>query len=115
MELKDFVSEALTQIVEGVHEAKDKVKDKGAEINPRLMGGIDYVAKHGGGLETSNGNIAQIIEFDVAVTIVEGKGTKGGIGIVAGAINLGSSGQSSTENSSISKIKFNVPLALPNA
>jgi len=115
MELKDFVSEALTQIIEGVHDAKEKVKDKGAEINPHLIGGIDLVARHGGGIETSSGNVAHIVEFDIAVTIVEGKGTKGGIGIVTGAINLGSSGQSSTENSSISKIKFNVPLALPKA
>jgi hypothetical protein len=115
MELKEFISEALTQIVQGVQEAQAGVKDSGAEINPRVMGGIEYVAKHGGGLETQNGNYAQIVEFDVAVTATEGKGTKGGIGIVAGAINLGSSGQSNTENSSVSKLKFKVPVALPKA
>jgi len=115
MELKDFISEALTQIIEGVNEANNTLKANGAEINPPLMGGIDYAAKHGGGLQTSSGNYAQIVEFDIAVTTTQGKGTKGGIGIVAGAINLGSSGQSNTENTSISKIKFNVPLALPRA
>jgi len=115
MELKDFISETLTQIIEGVNEAKNNIKDNGAEINPSLMGDINYVAKHGGGLHTNRGNYAQIVEFDVAVTATEGKGTKGGIGIVTGAINLGSAGQSKTENTSVSKIKFNVPLALPKA
>lgn len=113
MELKDFISNALTQIVEGVQEAQGKVTVLGAEINPSVMGGIDYVAKHGGGMETRNGNYAQIVEFDVAVTASEGKGTTGGIGIVAGVINLGSSGQSTSENTSVSRLKFKVPVALP--
>ncbi|EIQ1514463.1 hypothetical protein LUR59_004661 [Vibrio parahaemolyticus] len=115
MELKEFITEALTQIVEGVHEAQVKVDASGAEINPIVRGGIDYVAQNGGGLATANGNYAQLVEFDVAVTVTEGQGTKGGIGIVAGAINLGSTGQSNSENSSVSNLKFKVPVALPQA
>lgn len=115
MELKEFITIALTQIVEGVHEAQEKAKACGAEINPTVMGGIDYVAQHGGGLQTRTGNYAQVVKFDIAVTATEGKGTKGGIGIVTGALNLGSAGQSNSENTTSSRISFSVPLALPKA
>jgi hypothetical protein len=56
---------------------------------------------------------AQIVEFDVALTAMEGTGTKGGIGVVAGMFALGSTGQSKEESSSVSRVKFSVPLSLP--
>ena len=55
------------------------------------------------------------VEFDIAVTAVDGKETKGGIGIVVGAIGLGSQGRSEERNTSISRIKFKVPIAFPNS
>lgn len=113
MELKEFVSETLWQIVSGVEEAQQKISTLGGEINPSLIGSVEHIAKAGGGIETMGGNYAQIVEFDVAVTAIEGKGTKGGIGIVAGVISLGSTGQSNTENSSVSKLRFKIPLTLP--
>jgi hypothetical protein len=62
---------------------------------------------------TSTGMPIRNVEFDVALTVAEGTGTKGGIGIVAGASALGSTGQSTAQNSSVSRVQFNVPLALP--
>lgn len=54
-----------------------------------------------------------MVEFDVALTVTEGTGTKGGIGVFVGAINLGSAGESKNENVSISHVRFRVPLQLP--
>ena len=115
MELKEFITEALSQIVEGVSEAQKRLSNSGAEINPKVLGTSDMIAGNGGGIRTQSENFAQIIEFDVAVTATEGSGKKGGIGIVAGPVTIGTAGHSNLENSSISKIKFNVPLALPRA
>jgi hypothetical protein len=55
MDQKDFVSQSLTQIVEGVREAR------------QLAGKW----------------VAQVVHFDVALTVTSGIGTKGGIGIAA--------------------------------
>jgi hypothetical protein len=69
MDLKDFVSKTLCQIVEGVQAAQSQIEVKGAVINPALMGDFAQVAKHGGGLMTSAGGYAQVVEFDVALTV----------------------------------------------
>ncbi|MGH8601961.1 MAG: hypothetical protein ACREXR_04040 [Gammaproteobacteria bacterium] len=64
-------------------------------------------------LLSDTGKVAQIVEFDIALSVKEGTGTKRGIGILAGAISLGSSGQSNEESSAQNRVKFCVPLSLP--
>ncbi len=56
----------------------------------------------------------QLVDFDVALTVKEGTETKGGIGIFVGAFGVGSQGQSSAENASLSRVKFVVPITLPS-
>ncbi|OZY84390.1 hypothetical protein CBP51_14360 [Cellvibrio mixtus] len=112
MELQEFVSETLLQIISGVKNAQEKTNSFGGSVNPRITGSSEYAAQHGF-LRTVGGGPAQIVQFDVALTVTEGTGTKGGIGVFAGAINLGSSGQSANENKSISRVKFSVPITLP--
>lgn len=112
MNLQDFVTETLREIITGVKEAQADPELKQAEINPRLIGGTADLGKHGLAI-SQGGRAAQFIEFDVALTVVEGTGTKGGIGVFAGPIALGSQGQSGSENTSVSRIKFKVPITLP--
>ncbi len=110
MELKTFVAETITQIVEGVAEAQKRCSERGARVNPRLTG--NYV--HRDELWAGEGSApAQFVEFDVAIGATEGSGTKGGIGVIVGAFTLGSSGQSQAERSASSRVKFSVPLVLP--
>lgn len=105
MELKDFISETLNQIIDGVKDAQEHAKGTGAAISPMAYGGEP-------GPEL-NGMPVKDIEFDVAVTATEGTKTKGGIGVFVGPVGLGTHGQSDTASSSISRIKFVVPLSLP--
>ena len=110
MDLKDFVSETLIQIVRGVKEAQGSAKEHGGEVSPLLSrrgDGPDSV------IRTQLGKSAQFVQFDVALTVTEGTGTKGGIGIFAGPLTIGSSGQSTNQNSSVSRVQFYVPVALP--
>ena len=111
MDLKEFISEALVQIISGVADAQEKIASIGGKISPGLMGTHTTLAAHG--FIPSGGGTAQVVQFDVALTVKEGSGTKGGIGIVAGIVSLGSTGQSNSENSSVSRVKFGVPVVLP--
>ena len=111
MELKDFVSQTLTQIIEGVKESQIKASELGGIVSPCLTSNHSEMGKQG--ILSASGRAAQIVQFDVALTVVEGTGTKGGIGVFAGAINLGSSGESKAESTSVSRIKFSVPVVLP--
>lgn len=112
MELKEFISQALANIVQGVLAAQQVLGANGKYINPELSTQQGAHEKHGK-LVSIQGQLVQTVEFDVAVTATEGTGTKGGIGVVAGVFALGSQGQSSEEISAVSRIKFSVPITLP--
>jgi hypothetical protein len=105
--LREFVALTVTQIVQGVSDAQAEVKDLGAEVNPHLTGSVpkDFAF--------AAGQCATIVYFDVGVTVTEGTGTKGGIGVFTGAFNLGSAGQSQTENTAVNRVRFALPLTLP--
>ena len=112
MELKDFVAESITAIMLGVSEAQEKCKEiPGAEVSPGFSGlrgnGKDNWA------ESSSGGVIQYLEFDVAVTADSGAKTKAGIGVVAGVFNLGAAGESTSGESSVSRLKFKVPIVMP--
>lgn len=112
MDLKEFVTQTLTQIIEGVRDAQTRGKELTAEVNPHLDTSAEQAGKQG--FLNAGGQFVPIVQFDVALTVTEGTGTKGGIGVFAGAIFLGSSGQSQNESSSVSRVKFSVPVRLPN-
>jgi hypothetical protein len=119
MNLQDFVSQALVQIASGLRAADVELSALGAIVNPRHVAGAGadkanvygYLVEQG----TTLRRAVHSVEFDIAVTANEGKETKGGIGIVVGAIGIGSQGRSEEANSSVSRIKFKVPIALPNS
>lgn len=111
MDLKEFVSLALQQMVEGVAEAQKTVE--GGQINPKIwMSQRDAAAKMKI-LESNAGKWIHLVEFDVAVTVADATATKGGLGLVVGPVALGTQGQSSNQNSTVSRIKFEVPVAWP--
>jgi hypothetical protein len=111
MELKDFVSESIKQIIDGVNEAKRYADNYDAMVNPRRWSwnSSNVLARY----ESNTGAAIENIEFDVAVTVTEGTNTKGGIGVFVGPVGIGSQGQSENSNSSVSRLKFSVPIVLP--
>lgn len=119
MELKDFVASALTQIAKGIEIADNELKETSAIINPKNVNLNHSANADGYGFLVSNPEKEKYrkvekIDFDVAVTVSEGSESKGGIGIVVGAIGLGSQGRSEVGSSATSRIKFSVPIVLPN-
>lgn len=94
MDLKDFVSETLIQIVAGINNAQQSTLPKGAAIVP-------YYEK------------LEKVEFDVAVTVLKGTETSGGAGISVWSVGAGVSGKSESSTSTLSRIKFSVAVELP--
>jgi len=111
MKLEEFIAESINQIISGITKTHEHAKEKGAAVNPRL----ERRTKKLSGGQTTVRAISPIhnVEFDVAVTTTEGKGTKGGFGVFVGPIGAGSQGQSQSSNTSMSRIKFSIPIVFP--
>lgn len=109
MELKDFISQTIVAILDGVSDAR---RQKGEDIvNPGITMRISDKDLHSRGeLVAEQGRIIREVQFDVAVTTAEGTGTKGGIGIFVAGLGLGSQGQTDKATSSVSRITFSVPI-----
>jgi len=110
MDLKEFTKETLVQIVQGVNEANEQLADNNAYITRGIQKsttGDSYIDRSGHYTHAVN------VDFDVAVTATEIDGTKGGGGIkVAQILHGGIETSKSTENQSISRIKYSIPLVL---
>ena len=94
MDVKEFVSETLSQIIDGIVDVQQRTKEKGAVVAPHH-------------------DFRQKVSFDVAVTVIEGKETTGKAGISVWSIGGGISGKSEMSSSTVSRIKFEIPIELP--
>jgi hypothetical protein len=117
MNLRNFIKETLIQIAQGIEDASHALDSTTAIVNPRNVtgttGAVDskvygYIAD-----DISPRQVVQRINFDVAISVAQGTETKGGIGLVVGAVALGSQGKSDSSNTSQSRIQFTIPMVLP--
>jgi len=111
MKLKDFITETLKEIIDGVKGAQQHAAEAGGAINPTgllYFEGSSQAIQH-----KKTSRIGQDIEFDIEVAAVEEEKTKGGAGIFIGSIGLGLQGQSGAENRSVNRIKFKIPVIFP--
>lgn len=112
MELQEFIKTALTEIVAGVAEASKAAKAHGGSVGSMMLYGH---LKENKILTDENSRPVSTVEFDIALAEGSSKDTKGGIGVYLGAVGLGSQGASHGETSTHSRIKFSVPMVLPDA
>ena len=106
MDLKTFVSESITQIAQGIQAAQ--TDNPGISICPK-------VAKGKNGLILVEGShlkeMPQLLSFDVAVTVVDSSsGSEGGKMRVLGVLCINGTSDSTHQNSTVSRIKFDIPL-----
>ena len=115
VELQEFIAETLKQVINGVATAQEFAKQKGAKINPSnlsissIQNSEDIVF-----VDPETNTVARTIEFDVAITVSEGDSAKAGVGIFVGEIGIGAQGKSSGMNSTVSRIKFSLPILFPH-
>lgn len=99
IDLKEFVTETIKQVVEGAKEAGHYLKEN-----------VDY--EKDGYFQIGNGTM-QKIDFDISVTSSESSKTEGKAGISIKVLDFGIKDAGGESSSSINKIKFSVPIAIP--
>ncbi|MBD8686610.1 MULTISPECIES: hypothetical protein [unclassified Rhizobium] len=104
MDLKEFVSSALVDIIEGVKDAREKGGKDAEGIASNLRVKIDKLPQ--GLMQDGNGAVYSVIDFDVAVTA--SSKTDGSVGIKVAVFSLG--GSAGGEDVTSSRIKFTVPM-----
>lgn len=112
MELKEFIQETLVQIVESVVTAREKIVESGGDVNP--VGGYFDQKSLGTRQWNWKRGATEIVEFDVALTSSDTDEKKAGIGVFLGGIGIGSKVTEEVACSSMSRIKFSVPILLPS-
>ena len=113
MDLKDFVAETLTSILEGVSNAQEKAKELGAFVNPGgLMRNVSNVSDNSIWDNRTN-NFAQQVNFDVAVTAEDSATGGAKIRVLSGILGGDIGGEKANKNSIVSRVQFSVPILLP--
>ena len=111
MERKEFVTETLTQIAEGIAEAQKRLKEagSGAIVNTNMTETTDGHVVTGGRRKP-----VEWVEFDVAILANEGTERHAGGGLtVASLFKAEAGGKSNQSAGSESRIKFKVPMTYP--
>ena len=109
MELKDFVSETLKQVMEGVKMAQEKATELGGTVNPAGFINTDKSAPR----SIQGDLIAHVINFDIVVSTNDTDKAKGGVGIFVGEIGVGVRGEAESQSTAVNRIQFSVPVYLP--
>lgn len=110
MELKDFIRDVIVDIYEGISAAKSVT---GKSIVPDasfVPESIPYV-KNGIGPNSKATMVSNLL-FEVSLTDANKDGTSGGIGVLLGSLNIGGKTNSENQQTSLSRIKFNIPIEL---
>lgn len=116
MELKDFISETIQQISQGIVNAKEKCSELDVIVNPDITVGANgeyYIPEEKNISHISMQRRVQLLNMDIAVTVTEASETSGGgkIGVSILGANINSSGKS--ENTNVSRVKFSIPVCFP--
>jgi len=109
MQLKEFITEALVQITEGVGDAKKQTQDSDVIIAPEDLRTSDtsvlYVA-YGNSIRRP----AQLIEFDVLVTSGTSEAGKKGINVLLNIVEFGGQKKSEDHYTEANRIRFSIPI-----
>jgi hypothetical protein len=109
MELKDFVSETLKHVMEGVKMAQEKAAELGGAVNP-----IGFIITQASVPRSMQGDlVAHVINFDIVVSTHDTDKAKGGVGIFVGDIGVGVRGEAESQSTAVNRIQFSVPVYLP--
>lgn len=104
MNLEDFISETLRQVIAGVRKAQSG--EDGANINASMAG-----AEFGGALvNVGEYGVATRVDFDVSVSAE----TSGGAGAKLMVMGVGVGGGAEHKAGSANRISFSVPVRLPD-
>lgn len=105
MEVKEFINETISQILDSVDELNAKYADTGASV--ASLGDYNYKGKW-------SKNYITEVDFDIALEVVTDKETgKGGRLGVASIFSGGIESTNKRQDQSLSKVHFTLPVKFP--
>jgi hypothetical protein len=119
MTLKQFVSQSLTEIIEGIRESQQDENKLLAQINPLLskdempVGARSDISAGVGQKGYSPHTL--FVEFDVAVLATSDSKTKAGFSLFVAAFAGGATTEAGDIKTAHNRIKFTIPLRLRDA
>lgn len=113
MELKEFISETLTQIAQGVKDAQGNVASLGAKVNPSNVGSFEGNVPHCKGTPSVKARLLCDVEFNVSLTDDKSSSSGAGISVLFGAFSINAGRNNADREVSLNSIKFNVVMELP--
>jgi hypothetical protein len=114
MKLDEFISESIKAVIKGINDSQEFAKENGALINPHIgKWDFDKTETTYYGNEEGARRVSKI-NFDVAVTVSNTSSIDGGGGINIHALKLGTNIADSEKNETVSRIQFDLNVALPN-
>lgn len=117
MDLKEFIAETLSQIIDGIVVVQKKYDGQNVLVCPDDIQGNKgeyYIEDESVYTYHNRKNRVQEIDMDIAISVSEKDGNKAGIGI-AQILKAGISTENVLQNENISKIKFSIPIVLPSS
>lgn len=113
MELKEFIKEVLTDIIDAVGETQAYAKDTGAIIAP--VKDIRHMEDHSDQYDNTNDRDTgpSNIEFTVLLTDKGTNGSGGKIGVSFGSLGVGYTKGVSVSNEQSTQVSFTIPLFYP--
>jgi len=115
MKLKDFVSNSISEIIDGITAAQTKTKDSGAIINPRGKVINSESESIAGFIQDNESKRTPIVElkYNVVVEADDSESDKAGISVVGGFFGFGGAIENKNANRSTNSITFSVPILFP--
>ncbi len=105
MEVKEFIQQTISQILDSVDDINATYAERGAAV--ASLGDYNYKG-------TWRKNYVTDVEFDIALEVVTDKEAgKGGKISIASVLAAGAESSKKTQNQSVSKVHFTLPLIFP--
>jgi hypothetical protein len=111
MDVQEFVSSTILQIMEGVASSQARARELGGYINPTPHHASNSSSHTG---VTATGHPIYPIEFDIALSVSGEAGVEAGARLhVASIVSIGGKGSSKDKTESVSRVKFAVNVTMP--
>ena len=113
MQLQEFITETLGQIVKGIKNAQENLKDTGVLISPEGILNND-ISKPSLNRGIDHGHVyVDLIEFEVVLTASEINENKKGVGVLFASIGAGFNDKKELSSVAVTNVKFTIPLIYP--
>ena len=116
MELKDFISNTIEQISQGIIDATKRCSSYGVIVNPRVtIGNGDNFSIPKYPEHVNIVRRVQLLKMDVAVTAEESHESAAGAGLKISILGLNFGAQDGSSKANENRVRFSIPVCFPTS